>query len=382
MKRLLTKLASVLFLLFILACSSKEDETPEPTNPVGAQKDIVEIDQLVSSFMTKHNVPGLQIALTRQGKLVYAKSYGKADNSEELKNNHLLRIASVSKPITGVAIMKLIQAGKLSLDSKAFGAGSILGTTYGNVNATVSSITVRHLLQHTSGGWGNSVNDPMFLQPNLTADQLITWTLTNRPLTSTPGTKYDYSNFGYCVLGRIIEKITGQTYEQYVQAEVLKPAGIQNMRIGGNKLEDRKPNEVMYYGSGNENPYLYNISRMDAHGGWIASATDLLRLQVAVDGYNTKPDILTALTITQMTTPSSANSNYANGWQVNTAGNWWHLGSLPGTASILVRSSNGFCWAILANTRTSASNYFSDLDELPWKIVNSQSIKWPDTDLF
>ena len=78
---------------------------------------------------------------------------------------------------------------------------------------------------------------------------------------------------------------------------------------------------------------------MDAHGGWIATARDLVRLLTAVDGFPSRPDILSAATIQTMTTPSANNINYAKGWQVNSAGNWWHGGSLHGSYSWMVRTN-------------------------------------------
>lgn len=372
----------LLFLCFLFFSCSDKGEGPEKEEEVAT--DIPELDALVENYMTRFKVPGLQLAITKQGKLVYAKSYGKADVSagEDVNNTSLFRVASVSKPITGIAIMKLAEEGKLNLNDKVFGTGGILGTAYGNPGAAVASVTVEQLLQHTSGGWGNSVNDPMFSNPQMTAAQLITWTLANRPLTSTPGTRYDYSNFGYCVLGRVIEKVTGQTYEQYVQSALLQPSGISRMVIGGNQLKDRKPFEVVYYGQNNENPYLYNIARMDAHGGWIASATDLARLLVKADGFNSPSDLLKTQSISRMTTGSGPNPGYANGWSVNSAGNWWHTGSLPGTSSEIVRTSGGYCWAILCNTRISSGQFNQELDELIWKVVNNTSVKWPTKDLF
>lgn len=103
----------------------------------------------------------------------------------------------------------------------------------------------------------------------MSAGQLISWTLDNRALQRARGTVYDYSNFGYCILGRIVEEVTGKTYEQYVKDAILTPIGFTTMVNGGNTLTDRKPGEVKYYGTqaGGANPYAYNIARMDAHGG-------------------------------------------------------------------------------------------------------------------
>jgi CubicO group peptidase (beta-lactamase class C family) len=282
------------------------------------------------------------------------------------------RIASVSKPITSAAIFKLIDQGKLRLTDKVFGPGAVLGNQYGSkpYSEDVQKITVQNLLEHTAGGWGNSHDDPMFSNPTLDQGQLIGWVLDNRPLTSTTGTTFDYSNFGYCLLGRVIEKVTGQDYATAVQNLVLTPSGITGMSIGGNTLADRQANEVRYYGQGGEDPYSMQVSRMDSHGGWVASATDLLRFAVRVNGQPGKADILSAASIAQMTTASAANSGYAKGWYVNAVPNWWHMGTMPGTESILVRTASGYTWSMLLNTRSLDPSFASALDDLMWKVVN------------
>ncbi len=379
------------FMLALTACSKDsggDDDIPEP-NPPAKQENIAAVDDAVQTFMTKHNVPAVSVAITKDEKLVYVKSYGYADKEakELATTSSLFRLASVSKSVTAIALMKLIEDKKLTLDSKVFGTGTLLGTQYGKkpYSSNLTNITVRHLLQHTSGGWGNSVNDAMFLQQQLSADELITWALDNQTQKNAPGQVYDYSNFGYCLLAKIVEKVTGQTYEQYVKKTILEPLGIKTMTVGGNTLADRKPNEVKYYGTSYSgiDPYIYNIVRMDANGGWIASAKDLAKLLVHVDGYSVKQDILSAASITTMTTaPTLATpSGYACGWSVNNSGNWWHLGALPGTVTEIVRTSKGFNWAILSNTRGTAANN-TDLDGVLWKAVNDPAVKWQDIDQF
>jgi CubicO group peptidase (beta-lactamase class C family) len=94
---------------------------------------------------------------------------------------------------------------------------------------------------------------------------LIAWTLENQPLSQHPGTRYTYSNFGYCLLGRVIEKITGQSYVDCVRQSVLEPSQIQGMRIAGNSLLDRADGEVIYHRQEADRlPYSMNVARMDA----------------------------------------------------------------------------------------------------------------------
>jgi D-alanyl-D-alanine carboxypeptidase len=378
-----TMLLYILPLLMLAGCRAKTEKPAENTQ---TQIPVPQVDKAVNDFMTKHDVPGLSLAITKKGKLVYAKGYGFADKAAAtmVDRNSLFRIASVSKPVTAIAIMKLVEDGKVALDDRVFGPGAILDTIYGTkpYAAALKNITLKQLLQHTCGGWQNDGNDPMFTNTGMTQAELISWTLDNRPLGYTPGTNYAYSNFGYCIIGRIIEKLTGKGYEQWVKENILAPAGITGMVISGNTFADRKLHEVTYYGQNGENPYIYNISRMDAHGGWLASATDLARLMVKVDGFSSNPDILSASSISTMTGGSAANPGYACGWLVNSAGNWWHNGSLPGTATEIVRTSGEYCWVILCNTRTNAPNFMEDLDGLVWIPVTDNTTVWPEADQF
>jgi CubicO group peptidase (beta-lactamase class C family) len=237
------------------------------------------------------------------------------------------------------------------------------------------------LLTHTAGGWQNDGRDPMFSHPRMDHRQLITWTVAHQPLTQPPEQHYAYSNFGYCVLGRVIEKLTGESYAEAVQERILRPCGISSMRIGGNTLAERAEREVVYYDQDGEDPYRMNVRRMDSHGGWLATATDLVRFLVRVDGFPTKPDILKSDTLQTMTTASAVSPGYAKGWCVNKYHNWWHMGSLPGTITVMVRTSGQFCWAALTNTRTTKSPMGADLDALMWQMVGKIT-RWPDRDMF
>ena len=329
----------------------------------------LQLDNIIKNKMGQYNIPGISLAIVKNEKLVYLQSYGFADKeaNQVASNNNLYRIASISKPLTAIAILKLVQDGHLTLDQKIFGLGGILGNDYGTPpsGSNKDAITVRHMLDHKSG-WTNSPNDLMFTNISSTQTQLITELLTKRPLTYIPGTTYYYLNIGYCVLGRVIEKVTKKTYEDYVKS-ILSPLSITEMKVGGNTLSDRFPGEVKYY-QNEFSPYNMNVKRMDAHGGWIASAKDLARFIVRIDQSNAVPDII----------PSALLNQFYFGYT-----NWAHYGSLPGTSSILNRLNDQFSFVVLANTRTE-SNPNLILNDLN-AAVSEQIIKrtsWPTYDLF
>jgi len=348
----------------------------QPTDSEITDHERAEMRAVAEGLRAKYGIPGLSVAIARHGRMVYVEAFGESDRDAGaplLTPSHAFRIASVSKPITSVTIMDLIESGDLSLDDHVFGRGAILGTQYGRrpYGRWIEDVQLKHLLTHTGGGWQNDGNDPMFRNSPMNHAELIAWTLDNQPLVHAPGTTYAYSNFGYCVLGRVIEHVTKRPYAEHVRERILSRCGVTGMSIAGNTLADRAPREVRYYGQGNENPYTMNIRRMDAHGGWLATPSDLVAFAMHVDGFTTTPNILRAATIQVMVESTAANAGYAKGWTVNRAHNWWHTGSLPGTATLMVRTQSGFCWAALANTRKPGSDLDAALDRSMWTMIGT-----------
>ena len=342
--------------------------------PQPAADEIADMADLARAFMAQYAVPALSVAIGYGGTMVYQDAFGLADrdNRVAVTPENLFRIASVTKTLTSVTIFSLVEAGRIKLADKVFGQGAITGLDYGKppFNPGIEDITIEHLLTHTAGGWpNNDGHDPMFHDPQLSQHELIAFTLRTRPLDHPPGENYAYSNFGYCVLGRVIEKITARPYADYVRAAVLQRCGIADMTIAGNTLAQPQPHEVKYYGQGRENPYDMNVARMDSHGGWIARPADFVQFFMHVDGFAMPPNILQPPTLQIMTTASTANPHYAKGWEVNAVNNWWHDGTLPGSETLAVRTHSGFCWAVFTNTRRTESDMGVDLDRLIWTMV-------------
>jgi CubicO group peptidase (beta-lactamase class C family) len=353
----------------------------------------------VTSFLYPYNVPGLSLAIAYKGRLVFSEGYGLANKTtkELVAPEHLFRIGSLSKPITSVAVFRLIDAGMVNLNDPVFGANGILGITYGTPppNSDIDKITVQHLLEHTSG-WSNSPTDIVFDPNHLNEDQaeLISWMVANRSLAyKPPGSTYEYLNFGYLVLGRVIEQVSGMPYAEYVRQRVLAPCGISDMHIAGDTLAARRDNEVVYYSQDTYDPYKIRVARMDASVGWIASPTDLVRFLAHVDGFPSPPDILSSPSISTMVTPTTAAlpggipSRYAKGWDTHPSGNYFHSGDIQGSAALFVRTSDEYCFAIAVNSRYGDNNPLDDefrikefrakLDQLMSSIVGGDKRRWP-----
>src|SRR5262245_11512040 len=381
-------------------------------------------DQLIPDLMRKYAIPGGAVAVLRDGKLIYARGFGYADveNETPVQPDALFRIASVSKPITGVAIMKLVEEGELQLDDRVAPLIAHLTPAPGaTFDPRWEQITIRQLLNH-AGGWDrdkpNGGFDPMFRPaiaaaavgaPAPASAETVIRYMKGMPLDFDPGTKFVYSNFGYAILGRVIERLSGMPYEEYVRARVLQPAGANRTRQGRTRMSDALPDEVKYYMPGEPGlgltaplvpsvfpgegavPITYGgfyLEALDSHGGWVSSSVDLLRFMTAVDGRANRPDILSNALIAEMTsngTPWCGGAcYYAGGWLVRPIqddANWWHGGSLPGTTTILVRSYHNFSWVALFNARSTAGTLDGELDAALWAAL-AQVTSFPTHDLF
>lgn len=326
----------------------------------------IDFDETLHAIMQRYDVPGISVSITRNGEPVFVRSYGYADreNEELVSDQSLFRIASLSKPITSAGILKLIQDGKLTLADKVFGPEGILADEFPAPAAdpNIGLITVYHLLTHTAG-WSNSAGDPMLVEYAATAREIITEQLLHRALDHHPGLTNAYSNLGYSILGRVIEKVAGKTYQEYIQEDILQPAKVVGMRIAGDTEAEKAPKEVKYYQQ-EHSPYAYNMTRMDSHGGWLSSTGDLMRFMALIDRNPAIPDLISS---------NLLQSTYFGG------DTWTHYGSLPGTTAVLSRVNDEYSFVVLANTRYNRSpNQIADevTDALKLKILSMES--WPN----
>ncbi|MFP6766394.1 MAG: serine hydrolase, partial [Planctomycetaceae bacterium] len=383
---------------------------------------IASIDGMMRSLIDEHRLPGATLAITRQGRLIHARGYGYADieTRTPATPRSLYRIASLSKPVTATAILQLVEQDRLQLNDRVF---DILDGYKPHLKGDAKpdprqkSITIQHLLQHR-GGWDRDQSFDAMFKPVRFAEAVgsrppagpheITRVMLGLPLDFDPGTQYAYSNYGYCLLGRVIEKLSGQPYDQYVKQHVLAPIGVTSMQIGQTHLQDRQQDEVRYYsplagesvfaanlGQRVPNPYgAWHLEAMDSHGAWIASAVDLARFATEFDSPDDcrilQPDSVRAF----YTHPSGVADDqqkpgryYGLGWSITVdesgSAESTHGGSLPGTSTSLIRRPDGINIALLFNARSTPYTGRITSVALPrLKTILDSTQDWPQQDLF
>jgi CubicO group peptidase (beta-lactamase class C family) len=302
--------------------------------------------------------------------------------------------------------MKLIDEGRLTLDSKVFGPEGILSHFTEIKDKRAHNITVRQLLNHTSG-FSRRMGDPMFriadvmrweeLNTTPTADELIAFQLGLR-LRGAPGGSAQYSNVGYLVLSRVIEQVSGMGYEEYLQEHVLWPAGCYDMHIARNYYKDRYPGEVKYYGHDEERIESYDGSgqmRLREYGGndirglqgagaWVASSVEMMRLVASIDGKPNVPDILSAESVAAMR-DIQRKGDYALGWARYNAsnGSLIRTGTMSGTCAYIDYRENGISYVFFTNTSNYRGATFTNSIGRMIRDAMTRVEEWPsDRDMF
>lgn len=343
------------------------------------------IDSTVLAEMRRLGIPGGSMSITKDGRLVFSRAYGYADSVTKRPSatDQLWRIGSTSKPITAIAIMKLVEAGLISLDDKPFvlltGIDLIAGQTQ---DPRLLNITVRDLLQH-SGGWNVSrnIDDVVFaaLQASGNIDpKALVKSGRGVALAVNPGTQYAYTNYEYLVLGRMIERATGLTYDTYVKNTILAPAGITDMKLGRTPVGLRDPKEVSYYDNRGTVTALYGtgiwpdvggaMEYSEAAGQWIGSSLDLVKFLGEIDGNPTRTDIVSSSTMATMTAQNFtlwpiSGYHYGLGLEVNTTTSGTsisHTGGADGGDAYMVRRGDGVSAAVLFNLTRSLTGNTAD----------------------
>ncbi len=402
-------------------------------NEMSQFSSLKKMDAKIERYMQYWHLHGAQLAVMRNDSLLFCKGYGIADDSfchcetesfsgpaagtaasderseaVEMTPGNILRIASVSKLITAAGIMKMQEDGLIHLSDTVFGPGGILcDSLYTDAIRYMndySKITVEHLLRHQAGFRrdpvfsANDVREQMRLDCPPSLDDYSRLVLSRR-LRYEPGGSQTYSNYGYMLLSRIIEKVSEMSYEDYIQQKVLHPAGCWDMHIADNYYEGKRPNEVRYYvhegdgkevreynGSGRMVERCYggnDISLLQGAGAWVCSAAELAKFVASIDYNSVVKNILSKESIDLMTEYTDS-SRFSLGWNdTNPRKGWVRTGTLAGTNAVIKYYPDGECWIWLTNTSTwkgpSHAKYTSTLFD---RLRHDYSSKLPVQNLF
>jgi len=377
------------------------------TNELSQFEGSAYIEAQIDRFRRNWGLHGVSVAVVKDEKLVYAQGFGSANTQDErVEPGQLFRVASVSKLLTAVAVMKLVEDRKLHLDDQVFGPkGIIKDAIFDKVkDKNLYKITVRQLLVH-AGGWTQRYGDPAFNSlkvaslvgdaPPATISSYYKY-IAERRLSFVPGTRASYSNMGYMFLGEVIAQVSGQSYESYIQDNILAPNGITDMYLGGCYDREKRSNEVSYFeadgsemipeytGSGKLVPKSNGgnpIQLLGAAGGWICSAVELAKFVTLVDGKRKVKDILKSSSIREMT-----DNTYAKGplgWlKTHDDGSWIRTGSMAGTSAMIKRMDNGLTWVFISNTSSWKGTLLANEINKLMHTVCSKVKHWPNQDLF
>jgi N-acyl-D-amino-acid deacylase len=259
------------------------------------------LDVAMLDIMDRHGIPGAAFALAKDGRLLLAKGYGWANvtTGAAAEPTTLFGLASLSKTFTAVAILKLVEQGKLGLDDAVVDIlRDLKPFRGGRVDPRLADVTVRQCLNH-SGGWDRGASgDPVNWEPQicraygvrapLSGRQFLEFML-SRPLNFKLGAEQKYSNVGYVILGEVITKVSGQPYDRFVSDSVLKPMGITRAGLhgfDGNYIVGEAVRCLA--GTLIALPAML-LPMINAAGGWAASVVDMARFMTNLDGSRGEP---------------------------------------------------------------------------------------------
>ena len=390
----------------------EEESKPVPLNhmmdnSMSQLEETEKFDAAIRRFMRYWDIKGASFALMKNDSLIYAKGYGYSNlkDSVECEVKNVFRVASVSKLITAVAIMRLCETGKLTTDDFVFGEEGILCDSlflnYRDKN--IKKITVDHLLRHTSG-FRNPHGDAAFntelvakylgKELPLSMDDMVEYATRIR-LRAKPGGYYNYSNLGYIILSKVIEKVSGLPYETYVKDSVLAPIGCYDIHLAHNYTDEFLENEVLYYEvkeaepvpsfDGSDTLVMKSRGGNDVHGlygagGWVASPVELLKLVSSIDKCPVKREFLSQESIDFMTL--SDKYTKPAGWASVTSKEWIRTGSMAGTSALIKAQADGYTWVFISNSSSWTGPALSRQMNRDITRALNRVKKWPEVDYF
>jgi N-acyl-D-amino-acid deacylase len=363
------------------------------------------VDTMIRQQMVMHDISASSVAITKVGRLVYARGYTWDQRDvEPVQPTSLFRTGSIAKSITSIAIHQLIEDGLLSYDTRVTDSLRLTPPPGRSADPWLDLVTVDHLLTHTVG-WDKYDGgiDPMVFSdwwianslgvlPPPTRNEIATF-MTGEPFQFYPGDRWAYCNFGYLLLQMLAENVTGVDFPEYVHDNLFRAVGVGRARMAHSPRSELAPTERVYVGDYEGDPYSMGWENAYAAGGMVMSAPDLARLYTALFDDPNATGLLRSDTIDSMLSlpfTASRDMGYGRGWifekffvdSGHTIG-WLtnpydgldvyaHGGGGPGVHAIAMWRTDGIGFFWLSNK----DPLINDFDEIP--IIDS----WPEHDLW
>lgn len=321
------------------------------------------VDQVAHSTMQEQGIPGMTVALAKNGSVLYAQGYGVSDLATHVSTQPsiIFEIGSITKQFTAALIMKLQEQGQLRVDDSI--------AVYLPEYSFPSAITLRMMLTHTSG-LADFTNFPQLGDwvKNGVAEATVLAAVSQAPLEFLPGTQYSYSNSNYFALGTIIEKLTGQSYAANVEQYFFQPLGLKNTYYTF-PPSSQSATGYTNNGSGLIPAVLWDRSAAFAAGALSTNVYDLIAWDNAlINGKIVSPASFKAMT-TSNGFQMPGGGSYGFGlalWTFNNRPIIWHDGQIGGfTAETAVFLDSGFAIVVLTNDQD------ANPDKLVLELMNS-----------
>jgi len=335
------------------------------------------INRLVTSYVSDHRVPGMSVAVIDRGRVILAQGYGLADveNSVPTSADTVYRVASISKSITATAAMKLVEAGKLDLNAP-------IQKYCSDFPKKPWPITTRELLSHQSGVRDYRNDEESINTKHYASIKEALTQFANDPLEFEPGTKMQYTSYGYILLGCVMEGASGTSYDRYMHQVIFEPAQMPASRFDDvfAIIPHRARGYRVSAGGELQNAVFVDVSNKPPGSGINSSARDMGNFVAAL--YSAK--LVSKQTLDQMLTPATTRDGkstiYGLGFfrggpiakyrELQEAG---HGGDQQGVSSMLyLLPERGFGVVVLSNLEQQSSLDFIDLSHKIYDVVSSQ----------
>ncbi|NND75023.1 MAG: beta-lactamase family protein [Ilumatobacter sp.] len=332
-------------------------ETPvTTTTPVVPLAGWDAVDHYLDVAVVRGGSQAVSASVSRDGVALHDVAIGTRVAGTPVTPADRFRIASISKTITAITVLRLVEDGVVALDGPV---GGLVAERLGVAPvAGASDITVRHLLTHRSGF---AQYEDLFFRHEVESCRQAAVVGLTRPLAVPPGTTFRYSNLNFCVLGILIEEVTGQSYEAVVDAQLLAPLGLEGLRLAG--TFDVQPGDVEHRSEAGRN----YMEVLGAAGAWVAPTGALVTILDSLDLTTPGWKPLRADTVAEMmtitvdpvepvdplaepaaptTTPPPPESGYGMGVMIFGPGSYGHTGTVESTHAMVVHRPDGITWAI------------------------------------